>query len=85
MLVAEILGAVLIISSLKVQSETRKGSATARRAVGGVEYLPPREGNTLGLLPWEGGKCGHVTLMYKKAKDVQSVNKEQFFTISFTE
>lgn len=53
--------------------------------MGGVEYLPPREGNTLGLLPWEGGKCGHVTLMYKTAKDVQRVNKEQFFTISLTE
>lgn len=53
--------------------------------MGGVEYFLPREGKTLRLLPWERGKCEHVMLMYKTRKDVQRVNKEQFFTISHAE
>lgn len=47
-----------------------------------MEYLLSGEGKILGLLPWEGGKCGHVKLMYKIVKDVQRVNKERFFTQS---
>lgn len=47
-----------------------------------MEYLLSGEGKILGLLPWEGGKRGHVTLMYKIVKDVQRVNKECFFTRS---
>jgi len=50
-----------------------------------VEYLLPGERKTLGLLPWEGGKSGHVMLMYKTVKDAQRVNKERFFTVSRTE
>lgn len=53
-----------------------KGQISARRVVGGMEYLLSGEGKTLGFLLWEGGKRGHVTLMYKIVKDVQRVNKE---------